>query len=197
MLGRFADQKDWHSFVAMCKKVIGTVGRRAEVKDWPAYVKLSSNVSKDVPPFEFWGVGVSAEEAKAEFGTDADCIQWKGLQPNGREWISKMDLFVMTSKHEQLPTVVLECFAERTPICGFIPDGGMHEILSFSSGPLKEAFIKDRDISRLAEIVVDLMTDETKRKAVVEDGWRILKEHFAAEKLVPGKLMEIYRRFAR
>ena len=197
MLGRFADQKDWHSFVEMCNKIIGMIGRKAEVKDWPAFSEVCADIGRKFVPVEFWGVGVSSDEAHAEFGTAADCVQWKGLQPNGREWIRKIDVFVLTSKHEQLPTVVLECFAEKTAICGFIPEGGMAEILAFSSGPLKDVFITERNTSRLAEIAVGLLHDEKKRNAVVEDGWRILNDHFAAEKLVPGQLMDIYRRFVK
>ena len=128
-----------------------------------------------------------------EFGDLARCIQWKGPQPNGRSWISKMDVFVLTSKHEEMPTVVLEAFAERTAICGFIPEGGMEEILSYSTGPLKEVFIKDRDTNRLAEIVLSLVNDEAKRNAVIEDGWQILQNHFDADRLVKGRLVEVYR----
>ena len=158
--------------------VVGMVGRNADVKDWPSFHTVEQLVQEKIPGVMFLNAG----ETKV-------C--------DGREAIAKMDLFVMTSKSEQLPTAVLECFAIGTPICGFIPDGGMAEILAFSSGPLKDVFIKDRDTSRLAEIVVALLRDEEKRNAVVEDGWRILNDHFAAEKLVPGKLMEIYRRFVQ
>ena len=108
-----------------------------------------------------------------------------------------MDGFVLTSKHEEMPTVVLEAFAERTAICGFIPEGGMSEILSFSTGPLKEVFIKNRDTSRLAEIVMSLLKDEAKRNAVIEDGWQILTNHFDAEKNCRTQLMDVYRRMMK
>ena len=112
---------------------------------------------------------------------------------NGREAIDKMDLFVMTSKHEQLPTTVLECFAIGTPICGFIPVGGTTDILGFSKGPVREAFIAERSCEKLADIVLDLMAHPEKRQALAEDGRQILENHFDAEKNCCGRLMEIYR----
>ena len=178
----------------VCNKIAGMLGRNAEVKDWPAFCDVGTAARARSGSVEFWGVGVTEDEAVAEFGDAAKAIQWKGKQPDGRKWIGKMDLFLLTSKHEEMPTVVLEAFAERTAICGFIPVGGMSEILSFSQGPLKEVFIKERDTSRLAEIALSLLNDEAKRQAVIEDGWQIVTQHFAAGKIVPGQLVPIYRK---
>ena len=113
---------------------------------------------------------------------------------DGREAIAKMDLFVMTSKHEELPTTVLECFALGTPVCGFIPVGGMSDILKFSTGPLREVFIAGRSCEKLADIVMDLLAHPEKRQALIEDGRRILENHFDAEKNCRGRLMEIYEK---
>ena len=188
LIGRFADQKDWSSFVDICNKIIGmnSATGKAELAEVAGLSHLKC-----------LGVGVTEGEALAKFGEAAKIVDWQGPQPNGREWIGKMDVFVLTSKHEEMPTVVLEAFAERTAICGFIPEGGMSEILSFSTGPLKEVFIKNRDTSCLAEIVMSLLKDEAKRNAVIEDGWQILTNHFDAEKNCKGQLMDIYRRMTK
>ena len=98
----------------------------------------------------------------------------------------------MTSISEELPTTVLECFALGTPICGFLPDGGTSDILQYSKGPVKEAFIEERSCERLAELVLDLLAHPEKRRAMVEDGRRILEGHFDAEKNARGQLMGIY-----
>ena len=112
---------------------------------------------------------------------------------DGREAIAKMDLFVMTSKHEELPTTVLECFALGTPVCGFIPVGGMSDILKLSGGPLREVFIAERSCERLSDIVMDLLAHPEKRQALIEDGRRILEDHFDAEKNCRDRLMGVYR----
>ena len=169
--------------------VLGMMGRNAVVKDWP----VLGRIAKRLPRVAAWGIGVTAAEAES-FGEGAECVQWKGRQQNGREWIRRFDLFVLTSTHEEMPTVVLECFAERTPICGFIPRGGMEEILAFSNGALKEVFMQDRDVDGLAQVVDRILQDADLRRRLIEDGWQIVTQHFAAEKIVPEQLVPIYRK---
>ena len=169
--------------------VVGMLGRNAEAKDWPMLGRLAMRLKK----VEIWGVGVTAEEA-ASFGEEAKHVHWKGPQSNGREWIRKLDLYVLTSKHEEMPTVVLECFAERTPICGFVPSGGMKEILSYSNGAFREVFIEERDSEKLATVVTRVLNDADLRRRLIEDGWQIVTQHFAAEKIVPEQLVPIYRK---
>ena len=168
--------------------VVGMVGRNADQKDWPSFRDVVSKVEG----IESWGVGVTLEEAREMFGDDARSVQWKGPQKNGREWIGRMGLFILTSKWEEMPTVVLECFAERTPICGFIPRGGMREILSYSTGALKEVFIEERDCDKLADIVLKILNNDDLRRRIVEDGWQIVSNHFDVERSCRGRLMEIY-----
>lgn len=152
------------------KMAIGMVGRNALVKDWPSFHQVAEIVG-----VEAWNIG---EE---------------GIVANAREKIREMALFVLTSHSEEMPTVVLECFAERTPICGFIPVGGMHEILEYSNGALREVFIEERNCEKLAGIARRILDDAELRERIVEDGWQIVTRYFDAEKNCRGRLMEIYR----
>lgn len=154
--------------------VIGMVGRNADQKDWPSFHRVEQLVKAQLSDVDFLNAG---EEAVCD----------------GRAAMRQMDLFIMTSKHEQLPTTVLECFALGTPICGFVPDGGTTDILAFSNGAVANAFIHSRSCEQLAQVLIDLINTPTKRQALVEDGRQILENHFAAEKLVPNQLMAIYR----
>jgi hypothetical protein len=159
--------------------VIGAIGRNADPKDWPSFHRVVDKVYAANPKIEVWNLG---EE---------------GFCNNANERIKDMDLFVMTSKHEELPTTVLECFANKTAICGFIPRGGMSDILSFSNGALKEVFIEQRDTDKLAEIVLRLLKDDDLRQRVVEDGWQIVNGYFDAMKNCRRQLLNIYRRFLK
>lgn len=179
--------------------VVGMVGRNAAQKDWPAFCSVANELADELgrrvgewrDKVRFWGVGVGEDEAKA-FGSGAEKVEWKGLQPNGQEWTAKMGLFVMTSQHEEMPTVILEAFQVGTPVCGFIPRGGMSDVLALSNGALKEVFIEERDCVKLAQIVQRLTNDADLRRRVIEDGWQILTQHFDAEKNCRGRLMELY-----
>lgn len=154
---------------------VGMVGRAAAQKDWPSFHKVEALVKAKMPNVRFLNAG---EEAVCE----------------GRAAIASMDLFVMTSRHEELPTTVLECFALGTPICGFLPEGGTSDILSFSSGPLCSAFLEgERDCERLADLVMDLLRHPEKRESLIADARRILEEHFDAERNCRGQLVPLYR----
>lgn len=176
--------------------IVGLIGRYADQKDWPSFAQVTSLVAQKLSAVKFWGVGVSQEEAKTNLRDLASHIEWKGFQANGREWIGKMDLFILTSKHEELPTVVLEAFLMKTAICGYIPRGGMVDILAFSNGALKEVFIEERDPEKLAAIVQRLLEDDDLRQRVIEDGWQIVTKHFDA-KVNCQKLVRIYKRLNR
>ena len=155
--------------------VVGMVGRNVDQKDWPSFHMVETVVKAVMPDVKFLNGGEK--------------------QPcNGLKEISNMDVFVMTSKHEELPTTLLECFMLKIATCGFIPVGGVSDILALSDGPLRDVFIQERDTKKLAEIIMSLLNDETKRNAVVEDGWQILVNHFDAEKNCKGQLMDRYRR---
>lgn len=175
------------------RPIVGMVGRMAPEKDWASFGALA----KRLPDVDFRGIGVTAEEAEMKLGENASGVRWMGPQPNGRNCIRAMDLFTLTSASEEMPTVVLECFAERTPICGFIPRGGLKEILAFSNGALKEAFLEDRDCGKLAAVVRRVLGDEDFRRRLVEDGWQIVTRHFDAMKNSRGRLMEIYRELTK
>lgn len=155
--------------------VVGMIGRAADQKDWPSFHRVEALVKAQMPEVEFWNLG---EET---------------FCPNGTECIGQMDLFLMTSKHEELPTTLLEAFGMRTAACGFIPVGGVADILALSAGPLREAFLPERDCEKLAAKVVELLRSPAKREALVRDGTHILTKHFDAEKIVPGQLVPIYR----
>ncbi len=173
--------------------VVGMVGRNAEVKDWASYCSVVRIVRmfQMTGRMRFWGVGVSEDESK-KFGEDSKVVEWKGWQLNGREWVRKMNLVLLTSKTEEMPTVVLEAFQVGTPVCGFVPEGGMEDILALSNGALKEVFVRERDCAKLAGVVRRLAEDADLRRRVVGDGWQILTNHFDAEKNVQGRLLGLY-----
>jgi len=154
---------------------VGMVGRNADQKDWPSFHRVEELVKAKMPSVKFLNAGENG-------------------MCDGRAAIREMDVFVMTSKHEQLPTTMLECFAEGTPICGFVPEGGTQEVLDFSKGPLKSVFVKERDCGKLAKMVAELLQSPERRQALVEDGRQILEGHFDAEENCHGQLMAVYQR---
>lgn len=184
-------------------KVVGMVGRLADQKDWPSFIEVCRLIYKKKPDVEFWAIGDGPmlADMKMLANTKGVPIRWFGQRTDAKELIGQMDVFVMTSKHEQLPTTVLEAFGMRTAICGFIPVGGVTDILSYSDGSgeakeisgIRDVFIKERDVGHLAQIVLELLECPAKRGKLEEEGHKILTSHFMAEKTVPEELLRILR----
>ena len=176
--------------------IVGMAGRMADVKDWPSFIEVCRNIHLKMVNVEFWAIGDGPlfEDLKKLAEKKNVPICWLGQRNDAQSLIGNMDVLLLTSKNEQLPTVVLEAFGMHTAICGFVPDGGMQEILSFSDGPLNNVFVKRRDSNELAGRVLSLLQDERMRSDVVEDGWQILNKHFSAERLVLDKLLGTFQR---
>lgn len=173
--------------------VVGMVGRMADVKDVPSFIRICHLVRQKLPNAEFWvvGDGPLLENLKRRAVEAGVPIKWYGQRDDAKSIIGQMDVFVMTSKHEELPTTVLEAFGMRTAICGFIPDGGLVDVLNFSEGPVARAFQRERSCEGVAATVIKLLTDESMRTELVGDGQKIFLDHFSAERNVPELVREI------
>ena len=175
-------------------KIVGMVGRMADQKDWPSFVEIARLVLAKMPDVEFWGVGASEEWARANIAGDIGCVKWFGTRQDARELLSNMDVFVMTSKHEQLPTTMLEAFALKVPVVGFLPEGGTDEILALARNCDAALMIKDRDCSKVAELVINVLADSVLYDKIVQEGYRVVTEHFDMRKRCATQLMDVYKR---
>ncbi len=176
------------------KRIVGMVGRMADQKDWPSFVEIARIVRSKMPNVEFWGIGANEEWGRANIAGDIGCVKWFGTRQDARELISQMDVFVMTSRHEQLPTTMLEAFALHVPVAGFLPEGGTSEILALARGCEVALMSKERDCGKVADAIMRILSDETLYAAMVREGDRIVREYFDMEKLCETQLLDVYKR---
>ena len=174
------------------KKVVGMVGRNADQKDWPLFCKVARSVLAKRSDIEFWGVGADSFWAKEKCGEDSCCVKWFGSRQDARELIARMDIFLMTSKHEQLPTTLLEAFYIGVPVVGVLPEGGTREVLALST-KTSALLLPERDCEKVAAAIVRIIDDPKARADMVGVGKGIVMKHFDMEKLCATQLMGIYR----
>lgn len=179
------------------KRVVGMVGRMADQKDWPSFAKIAGLLKERMPELEIWGVGASEEWARENVGEDARYVKWFGSRQDARELIAQMDVFVMTSKHEQLPTTMLEAFAMHVPVAGFLPEGGTNEVLALAQGCEAALMNKERDCAKAADAVIRILSDDALYAAMVREGDRIVHEYFDMKKLCATQLADVYKRLMR
>jgi glycosyltransferase involved in cell wall biosynthesis len=173
-------------------KIVGMVGRMADVKDWPSFAKIARLLRERMPEVEVWGVGANEKWARENVGADAQYVKWLGSRQDAQKLISQMNVFVMTSKYEQLPTTLLEAFAIGVPVVGFLPAGGAEEVLQLSSKQ-SAILLKERNCDRVVDKIVHVMNDESFCEGLVCTGRKIVVEHFNMKKLCATQLVRIYK----
>lgn len=102
--------------------VIGTVGRMTEQKGHVYLLEAIPAVLKEVPNARFLWVGdgplrAMLEEKAEQLGV-RQMIEFTGTRHDVPALLDTMDLFVLPSVYEGLPTVVLESIAHGVPVIG-------------------------------------------------------------------------------
>ena len=99
---------------------IGTIGRLVPQKDYPTLLSSFSIVMKSVPNIELYVVGEGyLQKDLIELGKSLginDKVNWLGKTEYIKEFLSKIDLFILPSKYEGFGLVLLEAMVAKKPI---------------------------------------------------------------------------------
>ena len=109
------------------------------------------------------------------------CVDFVGYQSNPFAWISKADIFVLSSDYEGLPMVILETMACGTPIVSTNCPSGPREIITNGKNGI---LVPPGDEEALARAIFKLLKDEKLRKKFSEGGKK-RAEDFRIEKIIP------------
>src|SRR5882672_1433632 len=94
--------------------------------------------------------------------------------------LKAFDLFVMSSVTEGLGTSLLDAMACRRPIVA-TRAGGIPEVVSHG---LTGLLVPPRDHAAMAEAIVALISDKTRRQAMGDAGFARVQERFTVERMV-------------
>ena len=99
---------------------IGTIGRLVPQKDYPTLLNAFSNVLKSVPNIDLYVVGggylqKDLIELSKSLGVNGK-LHWLGKTEYIKEFLSKIDLFILPSKYEGFGLVLLETMVAKKPI---------------------------------------------------------------------------------
>jgi glycosyltransferase involved in cell wall biosynthesis len=130
--------------------------------------------------------GAGDEQALRAFAREQgvqDAVDWLGWigGDDKRAALQRAWLLVLPSHMEALPMAVLEAMAAGLPIVatrvGGIPHAVRHEVDGLLIAP--------RDVGGLADALLALLTDEDRRRAMGTSARQRVRDHFAAEVVVP------------
>jgi glycosyltransferase involved in cell wall biosynthesis len=107
-----------------------------------------------------------------------------------KEYFSMADAFIIPSREDNLPNVMLESFACGTPVIGF-PVGGIKEhVIDFKTGLLTEEISSDSLARTIEKFYVHR---ERFDRQIIQD---YAQEHFA-EKLIANKYLDLYKQLLK
>ena len=143
------------SYPTSSKKVIGSIGLLIERKGFQYLIEAMPQVLDVYPESELIIVGEGPYRSVLEQKIQANGLENKvsllGLQTNPRKWLEKMDLFVLPSLIEGLPTVIIESMARGVPVIASDIAGNNELIIDGESGWL----FKSQSVEQLANKIIE------------------------------------------
>jgi glycosyltransferase involved in cell wall biosynthesis len=174
--------------------VVALVGRLDPVKGHRELLAVASQVRAKRPDLRLVFVGGPdsshagyGEELRREAGDEASFL---GHREDARELIAGADLLAIpTVVPEGFPYVGLEALAAGTPVVGYA-DGGLPELV----GPCGR-LVPPGDRAALADAIVSLLEDESRRRELGDCGRERVAREFALDRMVDA-MRNAYRRAA-
>ena len=167
--------RELKSLDKICKKdfkhlVIGNVANYTPAKNWQLWLRIAHSISTIYPKVKFICIGkvVTGHEEYFEelklLSKDLN-IEWTGFRRNVIDHIEKFSLFLLTSKLEGTPLVLLEAASVCTPIVTSSV-GGIRDMFSSEEVIFVDDFNEDNYIKQIKNIVDnDKIAQEMSKKA--------------------------------
>lgn len=179
---------------ANCLKIL-FVGRLVAVKQPEVFVRLARILEEKLPDhrldFQIVGDGplrAELETAVRDLKLDKNQVSFLGWQDDLNKIYGQADIFVLTSRYEGMPNVILEAMARGIPIVA-TNVGGVSELVDKSRGIL----VSSGRECELAEAVGKLVSDEDLRFYLGAQGQEFVRRYHSPEYL-EERLREIYTR---
>lgn len=172
--------------------VVGTVMRFTEEKDPDLWLAAAAEIAKAVPQvcFILAGCGELLEQCKARaqaIGLDRNIVFAGAIEDVGLIY-GLLDVFLLTSRVEGLPNVLIEAQAAGCPVVTTDVGGAGEALVDGTTGRL----VRQRSSDSLARAVLEVLFDQTWRERVNKQGADFIANRFGFERMV-DRTLEIYR----
>jgi glycosyltransferase involved in cell wall biosynthesis len=163
---------------------MGTVMRMTEEKQPLLWARIAVEISRHLPHVHFLiaGDGPLRSELEGIFAKAGiqKRIHILGHTPNVQEVFNALDLFLLTSRMEGLPNVLIEAQAIGVPVVT-TPVGGAPEAVA----PGVTGLVADgQSLEELTRACLRILSDTQLRRTYAENARRFVAEHFSLELMV-------------
>ena len=182
---------------------IGAIVRVVAIKDIKTMIQSYALVEKEIPNVELYIMGPTDEE-EIYYEECLQLIETLGVksiiftgQVNVKEYISKMDMIVLTSISEGQPLAILEAMANKLPVVA-TNVGSCKELLLGKADDDKPAGIVCPVLhyEQIAEALVKLCSDKGMREEMGRNGYERVSRDYRKRELVE-KYRTLYQSLGR
>ncbi|HVY36607.1 MAG TPA: glycosyltransferase [Polyangia bacterium] len=174
--------------------VMGSVGRFAPEKDYPFLVRAAAPLLGPDTRLVIVGDGTEMPAVKAEAAARnvEPFVCLPGLRDDVPDMLAALDVFVLSSRMEGLPLVVLEAMATGLPVVSTAVGGLPKLITDGENGFLVPAGDEPALRARLAS----LRADPAAARAVAARGQARVREHHSRDRMV-SRYLDLYQSLGR
>jgi len=166
--------------ISTAQQVVGIVGRIEAVKRVDLFLEVAHLISRELPSACFVIAGSGREETALRNSLQgSDLEQWSrflGERDDIYDVLRAMDLLLITSDHEGLPTVLLEAMALGVPVLARNV-GGIGEVIC---NGMNGVLINSANAAELAAASLSLLTSNALRNELIAGGLKTVTQ-FSAE----------------
>jgi glycosyltransferase involved in cell wall biosynthesis len=162
--------------------VVGGVFRFEPVKDPLLWIEVARIVARKVPEAHFLLVGdghlLAPAQARVRDVGLADRVHFAGARVDDLlAYYQAMDLFLLASRAEGLPNVVIEAQHVGLPVVAADVGGTVEAI----AGPDMGTVVTDRSAGALADAVIAYLNDAPRRERIATTAPRLVEQRFSLE----------------
>jgi len=169
-----------------------TVARLGPPKDHLTLVRALKAASERVPGLRLLIVGDGPNEPAirqlAERLQIAHIVQFLGARHDVGDWLSRADVFVLSSLSEGVPISLLEAMASGLP-CVVSDVGGMREIVEMGDAG---TVVAPGDVDGLADAIIDYAVNRTKLRQQGDNARSAYATHYTLQRMA-ASYMVLYR----
>ncbi len=166
--------------------VFGTIARFDSIKNIPLMIKAFEAVSEKLPEARLFLIGDGGEREKLEQLVQERNLEktvfFTGFQQNTAEYMSLIDVYLLTSFSEGTSMTLLEAMSSGT--CSIVTKvGGNVELIEHDKNGV---VIESDDEASLVKWMLELADDETRRTNLGQAGSKVFNQKFSIMSMIDG-----------
>lgn len=174
--------------------IIGTIGSFCPNKDQLTFIKSIPDIINKIPNAVFVIIGSGDENYKKELdelvkklGLTGK-VRFLGARSDIYDLIKDFNVFLLTSKQEGFPLVIIEAMAAGVPVIS-TNVGGISEVIKNNETGI---LIPPESPKELSKAVIELLSDKKLTKDIIDNAQIAVNKHFTVENMTSNTL-NIYK----